>query len=117
MAITEDISFESAYKTFEKIEATPSTHKIIENTYKNPEKARKLNQLHIILTTAPDTSLDRKTANQIEKNLKEILEGNTYQDMIIADHNTNISYINNTRLKRIEQITHHEINGKDYSKT
>lgn len=117
MAITEDIRFESVYKTFEKIEATPSTLKIIENTYKNPEKARKLNLLHIILTTAPDTSLDRKTANQIEKNLKEILEGNPYQDMIIVDHNTNISYINNTRLKRIEQITHHEINGKDYSKT
>ena len=117
MAIKEDIKFESVYKIFQENPPTPLTLQIIENTYTNPGKARELNPLHIILTTAPDASLDRKTAHQIEKNIQEIFEGDPYQDMIIVDHNTDISYINNTRLKRIEHITHKEINRKDYSKT
>jgi hypothetical protein len=117
MSIMEDVKFESIYQLYSDYPPTPSTLKIIENTYKNPKKAQKLNPLHIILTNSPDANLDRKTAHQIEKNIKEILEGDPYQDMIIVDHNSNISYINNTRLKRIEHITHREINGKDYSKT
>jgi hypothetical protein len=99
MAIIEDIEFESVYKIFEKNPPTPLTLKIIENTYTNPSKARELNPLPIILTTAPDASLDRKSAKQIEKNIQEIFEGDPYQDMIIVDHNTDISYINNIHEK------------------
>lgn len=83
-AIKEDIKFESIYKTYQEKPATPLTLKIIENTYKKPEKTRKLNPLHIILSTAPDTHLDRKTAHQIEKNLQEIFEGDPYENMIIV---------------------------------